>query len=86
MEKPVNFMCQAPRAKAVFLAGDFNGWHPRSHPMERMPDGAWATQVPLSHGHHHYFFLVDGKPTLDPKAYGTVRDQNSRKISLIAIS
>jgi 1,4-alpha-glucan branching enzyme len=86
MAKPLNFMCAAPDAKAVFLTGDFNDWDPKSHPMHRQPDGNWLIQVPLSHGHHHYRFLVDGKPTLDARALGVARDHQGAKVSLLAVS
>jgi 1,4-alpha-glucan branching enzyme len=86
MVKPVNFICVAPQAKAVYLVGDFNGWDPAAHPMQRQPDGAWLLQVPLHHGHHQYRFLADGKPQLDPRAHGVSRDRNGEKVSLIAVS
>ena len=86
MAKPVNFVCLAPHAKHVTLAGDFNDWDPASHPMKRQHDGAWAIQIPLHHGHHHYRFIVDGKPSLDPKAQGVARDHQGEKVSLIAVS
>ena len=86
MAKPVNFFCRAPEAKAVFLAGDFNNWHPTVDPMKRQPDGVWFIQVPLHHGHHRYLFLVDGKPMLDPQAPGIDRNQRNKKASLIAVS
>ncbi len=86
ISKPVNFVCVAPDAKEVYLTGDFNDWHPTSHPMKQQPDGAWITQVPLSHGPHHYLFSVDGKSTLDPRAQGTVRNEKNEKVSLITIS
>ena len=86
MAKPVNFVCLAPAAKQVFIAGDFNDWDPISHPMKHQPDGAWQISLPLNHGHHHYRFLVDGKPTLDPKAQGVARDHQGEKVSLIAVS
>jgi len=84
--KPVNFICLAPDAKQVTLTGDFNDWDPAAHPFKRQPDGAWLIQVPLSHGHHHYRFLVDGKPVLDPRAQGIARDHKGEKVSLIAVS
>ena len=84
--KPVNFVCVAPSAKAVHLTGDFNDWDPAAHPMKRQPDGAWLLQLPLSHGHHHYRFLVDGKAVLDPRAHGVARDHQGEKVSLIAVS
>ena len=48
--------------------------------------GAWLIQVPLNHGHHHYRFLVDGKPVLDPRAQGIARDHQGEKVSLLAVS
>lgn len=86
MVKPINFYCVAPDAQDVFLTGDFNDWDPISHPMKRQPDGRWLLQVHLSHGHHHYLFLVDGKPTLDPQAYGIARNHMNEKVSLLAVS
>jgi len=74
MAEPVNFYCYAnPNAKSVRQVGDFNDWNIESLPMERRPDGWWFIQVPLTHGHHQYLFLVDGKPAVDPHAVGTVR-------------
>ena len=86
ISKPVHFICVAPGAKHVSLIGDFNDWHPNAIPMKRQPDGAWMIQVSLSHGPHHYLFCVDGKPVLDPRAQGTVRDEKGEKVSLITIS
>ena len=86
MAKPVNFFCAAPEASQVFLAGDFNDWNSYSHPMARQKDGSWSLQVALNHGHHHYHFLVDGKPALDPRAMGIARNERNERVSLIAVS
>jgi 1,4-alpha-glucan branching enzyme len=86
MAKPIHFVCLAPDAQAVYLTGDFNDWDPVAHPMKRQPDGAWFIEVPLNHGHHHYRFLVDGKPVLDPHAQGIARDHQGAKVSLIGVS
>jgi 1,4-alpha-glucan branching enzyme len=86
MAKPVHFVCLAPEANQVHLAGDFNAWDPKAHPMTRRPDGAWAIEVQLHHGHHQYRFLVDGQPMLDPRAHGVARDSKGQKASLIAVS
>ena len=86
MAKPVNFICNAPDAHSVNLLGDFNDWDPNAHPMKRQPDGAWLVQIPLTHGHHHYQFLVDGKPTLDPRAQGIARNLQNEKVSLVSVS
>ena len=83
--KPVNFICLATEARQVSLVGDFNGWQPQATPMKRQPDGCWLVQVPLGPGHHHYQFLVDDKPTLDPRAQGIARNEQGQKVSLIAV-
>lgn len=86
MRKPVNFFCRAPQAERVALIGDFNGWDPSVHLMERGPDGAWHLQVPLHHGHHQYVFLVDDQPVLDPKAQGVARNERNERVSLMSVS
>lgn len=84
--RPTNFVCFAPAAQHVSIIGEFNNWSPNSNPMKRQPDGGWIAQVPLTHGHHQYVFLVDGVRTLDPRAQGTGRDANNERVSLIAVS
>ena len=86
MVKPVNFFCLAPDASQVCLIGDFNNWDPCSHPMKRQPGGAWLIQVSLYNGNHHYQFLVDGKPILDPAANGIARNLLGERVSLRAVS
>lgn len=86
MSKPITFVCLAPSAKEVFLAGEFNGWDSRQHPMNRQADGAWLLQVSLHHGHHQYRFIVDGQPVLDPRAHGVARDHQGQRVSLVAVS
>lgn len=84
--KPINFYCNASNATGVFIVGDFNDWNPTAHPMEKQFDGSWFTQLQLNHGHHHYLFLVDGKPMLDPRAQGVGRNEMNEKVSLLAVS
>jgi len=82
----VTFFCDAPGAKTVTLAGDFNQWDPAATPMRRTPDGRWMASLELHHGHHRYRFLVDGTPTLDPNASGIARNDRNERVSLIAVS
>ena len=86
MAKPVNFYYARPEARSVNLIGDFNDWDPNSLPMRLRVDGWWFIQVPITHGHHRYLFLVDGNPTLDPSATGTVQMERYAKASVIAVS
>ena len=82
----VNFSCLAPSAKQVSLVGDFNQWNPLASPMHRMPDGGWVLSLAIYHGHHQYYFLIDGRPTLDPRSLGTVRNEQGEAASLVAVS
>jgi len=86
MAKPVTFYCSAPTGKSVSLVGDFNGWNPVANPMRRQADGRWFIQVQLTHGHHRYCFLVDGKLTLDPGGLGITRNDRNERVSLIEVS
>ena len=83
--KPVNFICPVATAKHVTLIGDFNDWHPHATPMKRHPDGCWHVQLQLKAGHHHYQFLVDGKPMLDPRANGVARNEQDEKVSMVCV-
>lgn len=84
--RAMNFICNAPQARAVSVVGDFNAWDPAAHPMKRMPDGAWLLSVELHHGHHRYAFLVDGNLTLDPRAQGITRNDDGERVSLVPVS
>lgn len=86
MVKPVNFYFHNPAARSVSLIGEFNHWNPLTHPMRKREDGWWFVEVRLTHGHHHYLFLVDGVQTLDPKASGTVEIKPFTKVSVTAVS
>src|SRR5262245_16287269 len=48
------FVCHAPEAKAVFLAGTFNGWSPEATPMTRDAEGNWSVAVTLKPGRYEY--------------------------------
>ncbi len=86
MEKPVNFVCVAPDARAVYVSGDFNHWNESTHPMTQRPDGAWFAAIPMHHGHHRYVFVVDGAKQLDPQAQGIARNERNERVSLISVS
>ena len=86
MAKPVNFFLTAPQARSVSVIGDFNQWNPAANPMQRRIDGAWFAQISLTHGHHQYQFLVDGRRQTDPQAMGAARDEHGEKVSLVAVS
>ena len=84
--RAINFICQAPQAKAVSLVGDFNHWDPAANPMTQMPDRAWLLTLELKHGHHRYAFMVDGTLTLDPRAQGVTRNDKGERVSMVPVS
>lgn len=59
------FSVAAPVAAEVFLAGDFNGWDPRRHPMKKEADGLWKKTLMLFPGRYEYKFFVDGEWRMD---------------------
>jgi len=42
----VRFAVWAPRASRVSVVGDFNGWNPEAHPLEKATQGVWTSFVP----------------------------------------
>ena len=82
----VSFSCDAPHAQAVYLIGDFNAWNHTSDPMQRQGYGSWFLEVLLRQGSHHYQFLVDGQPTLDPHAMCLTLEGRHEKVSFIALA
>jgi 1,4-alpha-glucan branching enzyme len=86
MTKPIHFICSAPGAQHVTICGDFNDWNPNSLPLTRQADGSWMGQVQLPHGSHHYVFVVDGQPMLDPRAQGIARNERGERVSMLMVS
>ena len=82
--KLVSFYCAAPAAQHVELVGEFNQWRPL--PMENWLDGWWIAKVPLGHGNHQYFYLIDGKSVLDPCAAGIGHNEHGETVSCINVS
>jgi hypothetical protein len=72
----VEFRLKEKRAKEVVLVGDFNAWKEGSLKLARRGGGVWELALPLPRGRYRYYYLVDGKPLLDPKAPAGDRDGN----------
>ena len=65
VDEGVVFSIDAPNAKCVQLAGDFNGWTAEGNEME-YSDGVWKKVVPLAPGLYLYRYVVDGVWMTDP--------------------
>ena len=58
-EGGVQFAVWAPNAKQVYVAGDFNGWQERTHPMEG--GVVWQLFVPDIGCGTHYKYVIETK-------------------------
>jgi 1,4-alpha-glucan branching enzyme len=62
--EPVTFRLRAPGAREVLVTGSFSAWQGR---RALQPAGAfWETTIDVQPGRYEYFFLVDGRPTVNP--------------------
>ena len=81
----MRFVLSAPSARAVSLAGDFNGWRPDKTPMVRGGDGVWYVDVPLERGNWSYSFVVDGAFVEDPLAQSWRADGFGGKNAVVRV-
>ena len=57
----VRFAVWAPNAETVSVAGDFNSWDTRRHPMRRRDTGIWEIFLPHAKAGDSYKYLVRSK-------------------------
>jgi hypothetical protein len=83
----VQFVIVAPRANAVSLVGDFNGWNARATPMRPTTRaGVWSVTLPLAEGRHLYAYIVNGTQWMaDPAAPIASDDGFGHKNSVILV-
>ena len=68
VNRTTQFAFQAPTARQVSLAGDFNHWNTGAGPMHKGPDGAWHLGVALRPGRYEYRYFADEVWCDDPAA------------------
>jgi len=83
----VQFALDAPGARSVAVAGDFDGWS-GSHTLEDVDgDGIWTGRVPVQPGVHAYMFLVDETTWMtDPRALRYAEDGFGNKNAILAVA
>ena len=59
--RKVIFRLKSPKARQVFLVGDFNDWDVLANPMQKDREGLWETTLILQTGRYEFKFLVDGR-------------------------
>ncbi|MBN1795284.1 MAG: AAA family ATPase [Sedimentisphaerales bacterium] len=61
------FVSLYPHAQEVYIAGDFNNWHPQKTKMQKVgSSGVWQAKMNLQPGRYRYRLVVDGKWQQDP--------------------
>jgi len=84
--KEVTFTIEAPTAKDIYLAGDFNEWKMNDESrFVRREDGCWEKRTELSPGRYRYKFVVDSEWILDPRNEATERNAFGTFDSVIGI-
>lgn len=64
-----------PKARYVFIAGNFNDWSTNTHECYSSGEGWWEAVLELTPGIYQYKFIVDGKEwVVDPNAPAYVDD------------
>ena len=67
-DEMVELKLTAPKARSVFVAGNFNGWDAKSNVLNKESGGVWRAFLQLSPGRYEYRFIVDGQWQEDPNA------------------
>jgi hypothetical protein len=84
----VRLMFDAPGARQVNVAGDFNQWGAQPTALVRDPRSQrWSVTVALRAGEHRYAFVVDETRWVpDPRAAHVARGDDGRLYSLLNVS
>jgi outer membrane biosynthesis protein TonB len=78
---PTDFSIKAPGAKSVELAGAFLVRGGGKKAMVGHPDGTWTVTLYLTPNTYRYWFLVNGKKTLDPLSPTVDRGASVRTVA-----
>ncbi len=82
----VQFVLEAPSARSVAVAGDFNAWTPQLVLNDSDGDGVWTGRLALKPGVHQYMFVIDGSEwETDPKADRYVDDGFGNRNAVLVI-
>jgi len=84
----VRLMFDAPEARRVAVAGDFNGWDADATQLTRDDRSRrWSVTLALHDGQHRYAFVVDGTRWVpDPRGGRSVQGADGRVYSLLSLS
>lgn len=85
-DQGIAFRFEAPNAKQVYIAGEFNGWSPNKDALKRISQTCWEIVIPLKPGRYEYKFVIDGNQWReDPYSPGYVPDPYGGRNSVLVI-
>ena len=70
----VQFTMEAPSARSVAVAGDFNDWEAGHELTDTDGDGVWTGRIAVQPGIHEYMFVIDGSEWVTPPTAEGYRD------------
>ncbi len=83
----VLFVQPAPADSDISVAGDFNNWSPRSHPLRFNPSlGVFEARVDLPAGRNEYRLVVNGHWMPDPYNRNTTTNPFGEQNSVIVVT
>ena len=81
----MEFALSRPQARAVAVAGSFNGWDASRTPLSLNHEGTWKVTVWLPAGRYEYRFVVDGQWMSDPRAKDSVQNAFGSSNSVVVV-
>jgi len=85
-KKDTTFTIHAEKGKAVFLAGDFNGWDPTAKKMAyKARSGIYTATIKLAAGTYQYKFVIDGTWCADPENANAAPNEHGTFNSIVTV-
>lgn len=83
--KKVSIKIDAPGAKRVTIAGDFNKWNSSDMTLQKSKGSEWTTELTLRPGRYEYKLVVDGRWIIDPSNSNKSRNSYGTENSVLVI-
>lgn len=84
--KTVEFRIYSPHSNTVAIVGDFNQWNPEHDYLVKSDDGIFRLRKKLKPGDYLYYYIIDGKPSLDTFNHETrYREETEELCSYVSV-
>ncbi len=84
--KTVEFRIYSPNSDTIAIVGDFNQWNPEHDYLTKGRNGVFSLRKKLKPGQYLYYYIIDGKPSLDIFNHETrYREETEELCSYISI-